>query len=102
MSAATGQNLASNGAAHQLAGAARLVAAVVLVVAAIAATLPIWADLFEYAARNEEQSHSFVAMVVAAWLVWVARAGLRGVGPQWGLAGPVIMAAGWMLSAAGF
>jgi len=79
-----------------------LALAALLAAAAIAATLPIWINIFSYAARNEEQSHSFVALPVAAWLVWVGRSRLKGVRPRWDLAGPAVMAVGWVLSAFGF
>lgn len=83
-------------------GAIRLASALLLFGAAVLATFPVWADIFAYASRNEEQSHSFVAIPVAAWLLWMRRGTLLGMRLAWGLAGPLVIGAGWALAAAGF
>lgn len=78
------------------------IAAAVLVGVSIWATRSIWAGIFKYALENEEQSHSLLAVPVAAWLVWVRRSRFAGMTATWSVAGPLAMAAGWALAVAGF
>lgn len=81
---------------------AHILVAAILVSAAIAGTWPIWAEIFRYALENEEQSHSLLAVPVAAWLFWVRRSRLTDLQPAWGVAGPVAMVFGWILASVGF
>jgi exosortase len=77
-------------------------AAAALSTLAILATWPVWVQLVRDGMRDEERTNSFLAIPVAAWLVWLRRARLREARPAWSLAGPVLVAAGWALSATGF
>jgi exosortase len=79
-----------------------LLAAFLLMAVAIAATWPVWVRIFTYAARNEEQSHSFLAIPVAAWLVWVRRHRLKALAPEGSAVGLGVIAAGWAMAAFGF
>jgi exosortase len=79
-----------------------VVLAVALVGLAAAATWSVWSGIFDYAWRNEEQSHSLIALPLAAWLVWVRRARIKGLSPEWTMAGPLLMGVGWLISITGF
>ena len=74
----------------------------VLCALAIAATWPVWTDIFGIGINSEEQSHILLAPFVAAWLVWVRRARLRVVRPQPSWIGPIVVAVGWVLAVWGF
>ena len=69
---------------------------------ALAATWRTWADIFSVALRDQEQSHVLLAPIVAGWLFWTRRARLRFAKPRWSLAGPCVIAAGWLSSDFGF
>lgn len=69
---------------------------------AIAATWPLWVAIFTRASNDEEQSHIFLAPIVAAWLFWIRRERLRFSRPSWSWAGPALVAAGWGLSLVGY
>jgi exosortase len=72
----------------------------------IVAMLPAWQDIHRIAAGNEqtlnEDSHIFLVPLVALWLVWVRRTRLRHCKPSFRLIGPLIVAAGWIISLVGF
>lgn len=76
--------------------------AVGLAALAVAATWPTWKDIFTLASRSAEQSHIFLAPIIAVWLFWVRRERLRWARPQWTMLGPAAVAAGWLLSWWGF
>jgi exosortase len=73
-----------------------------LVGLAVAATWPVWQDIYAIATRDEEQSHILLAPLVAAWLMWARRQRLRLTRPRWSLLGPAVIGAGWGLIALGF
>jgi exosortase len=76
--------------------------AVVMGILGIIALLPAWQDIYHIAARDEEESHIFLVPLVAVWLVWVRRTRLRHCKPSFRLVGPLIVAAGWIISMVGF
>lgn len=60
------------------------------------------ADIIRIGLRDEEQSHIFLAPIVALWLLWLRRSRLRYVALKPNLIGPLIVAAGWLASWWGF
>jgi exosortase len=79
-----------------------LIVASALGIGAIAATWSIWARIFAFALEREEQSHSLLAVPVAAWLVWCRRARLARLGPRFSSLGPVVVLVGWGSAVWGF
>jgi exosortase len=73
-----------------------------LVALAIIATLPVWRDIFSYAARSDEYSYIFLGIPIALWLAFVRRHRLRYCKPQRTFVGAAMVGAGWLLSAYGF
>lgn len=69
---------------------------------AIVATWPTWVEIFTRALRDEEQSHVFLAPVVAAWLFWIRRERLRYTRPSWNYFGPLVVAGGWGVALIGY
>lgn len=82
--------------------AAHVIAAIALAALAIGSTWPVWDAIFRYAARNEEQSHSFFAVPIAAWLVWVRRERLHIAELAWSPGGLSAVAIGWVMLVIGF
>jgi exosortase len=80
---------------------ARCAAAAALAAVGVLAMLPSWADIVRMALRDAEQSHVLLVPFVAGWLVWVRRERLRKsvVSGTW--AGPLLIAAGWVMNYAG-
>ncbi len=60
------------------------------------------ADIIAIGRRDEEQSHIFLAPLVAAWLLWLRRSRLRFVRVQPSWIGPLVALGGVLLSAWGF
>lgn len=58
-------------------------------------------DIWRLASRDEESSHIFLVPIVMAWLVWVRRVRVREIRPERSWLGPLLIAAGWMISFAG-
>jgi len=73
-----------------------------LLALAVAITLDAWTDIFTIAIRDEEQSHVLVVPLVAAWLFAVRAGRLRHYRPIGGLAGPAVVALGWLMSYFGY
>lgn len=73
-----------------------------LVLLAIAATFPTWAEIFHQALRNEEDSHILIVVPIALWLAWLRRGRLRGARPSWSIAGTGLVLAGIALERVGF
>jgi len=65
-------------------------------------TRDAWADILFKAMNDEEASQIWLVPPVAAWLVYVRRGRFRNCRPTGSLAGPVIVALGWILSYAGY
>ncbi len=65
---------------------------------AVAVHLDAWADIVGIALRDEEASHILLVPIVALWLVWVRRGRLRQCRFTPSVLGPLIMAAGWLIS----
>lgn len=62
---------------------------------------PLW-DMFAIGLRDKEQSHIFLAPMVAAYLLWLRRSRLRYTKVQYSLLGPAIVLIGWLISWWGF
>lgn len=60
------------------------------------------ADIINIGLRDQEQSHIFLAPLVAIWLLWLRRSRLRFVLLQPSLIGPIVAVASWLLSWWGF
>lgn len=80
----------------------RLCCAALLLAAGMWVCRDAWAEVFTYAANNEEYSHIFVVPFVAALLVYVRRLRLRHFQIVGTLAGPFIAGAGLSLMFAGY
>lgn len=65
-------------------------------------TRDAWADIFNIAANDVEQSQIMLVPLVAAWMVWVRRLRLRSCPPGRGWIGPLVLAVGWLLWATGY
>ncbi|MDY7108296.1 MAG: exosortase/archaeosortase family protein [Planctomycetota bacterium] len=59
-------------------------------------------DIINIGLRDEEQSHIFLAPLVAAWLLWLRRSRVRYVALRPNLVGPAVVAGGWLASWWGF
>jgi exosortase len=59
-------------------------------------------DIVSIGINDQEQSHIFLAPLVAIWLLWLRRSRLRYVLVQPSLVGPIVVAAGWLVSWWGF
>lgn len=79
-----------------------MVLAVVLGAIGVALTWDAWSDLFTIAREDQEQSHVFLAPIVAVWMFSVRRARLRTCPPTGNWIGPPIIALGWLLSSIGY
>ncbi len=62
---------------------------------------PLW-DMFSIGLRDEEQSHIFLAPLVALYLLWLRRSRLRYTTVRYSLLGPVVVGAGWLVCWWGF
>jgi exosortase len=62
---------------------------------------PLW-DMFNIGLRDEEQTHIFIAPLVAAWLLWLRRSRLRYIMVQPSYLGMLVAVLGWLLSWWGF
>lgn len=62
---------------------------------------PLW-DMLNIGLRDEEQTHIFIAPVVAGWLLWLRRSRLRYIMVQPSYLGMLIAVFGWLLSWWGF
>jgi len=80
----------------------RLVLTGVLVAAAVVAALPAWSDILFLASKDEEQSHIWLAIPVAAWLGWMRRKRLRRIQPSLCWLGPVAAIACIVVARLGF
>ncbi len=74
----------------------------VLVAFAVVASLPIWVDIFKLGWRVDEQSHVLMAIPIAGWLAWHRRERLRRWEQKDLWVGPLLIAAGYLLSRFGF
>lgn len=80
----------------------RLLIGLTLVTSGVLVTIDQWTDIFQIAVRDEESSHIFLVPVVAVWLIWCRRDQLRDLNPIWSIAGPFLIAAGWLTVSIGF
>lgn len=76
----------------------RFVVLGVLFALALLAGWSQWADILTIAWRDEEASHILLVPPIIAWLVWVRRVRFRRCPPRFSWAGPVLIAAGWLLA----
>ncbi len=81
---------------------AALIGASLLLLAAVAASLGAWTDIYQIATTDEEASHILLVPIVAGALVWVRREQLRALIPSTSVLGPVFIVAGWAISHVGF
>lgn len=80
-----------------------LLLALLLAALGIVVCAPAWKDIFiGFAAADEEYSHIFLVPFVAVWLAWVRRKRLAFCPHSGTLLGPILVAAGWLLSWVGF
>ena len=79
-----------------------LAGSLAMLAAGVAATYDAWADILHIAVRDEESSHIFLVPIVFAWLIWSRRARLRQCRPVGTYVGPVLAAAGWLVSSIGY
>jgi exosortase len=83
-------------------GIEHVIAAGLMATLGILALLPAWQDIYLIAKGDEEESHIFLVPLVAIYLVWVRRTRLRHCTPSFRAIGPLIVAAGWIISMIGF
>ena len=78
--------------------------ALVLVVtaASIAACADAWRDMIFIADRDEEQSHIFLAPIIAIWMAWARRIRLRKITPRGSVVGLLLVGVGAIVSHLGF
>ena len=62
---------------------------------------PLW-DMFNIGLRDEEQTHIFLAPIVAGWLLWLRRSRLHYVMVQPSYLGMLVAGFGWLMSWWGF
>ena len=72
-----------------------------LVVAAVAAVSGVWADVLALAMRDEESSQIWLALPIAAYIVWVRLPRLTHVPRRHLWVGPALAALGWAMIVAG-
>ncbi len=78
------------------------VATAALTLLAIGATWAVWAEIFQRAWSNPEDSHILLAIPIAIWLGVLRRTRLRRWKPQPSLFGPIAVIVGWVLIEAGW
>ena len=69
-----------------------------LVVLAVFLMLQPLLDIAMIGINDTEQSHIFLAPLIAVWLLWLRRPRLRHVLVQPSLIGPLIVLIGWLIS----
>src|SRR5215212_3552444 len=69
---------------------------------AVAATHPVWGDIFVIAYNDEEYSHIFLVPLVALWMVWVRRMRFRYCRVTGTGIGVLMAALGWGISTYGY
>jgi exosortase len=70
------------------------VAAIVLGILGILATIDAWSDLLRIAWNDEESSQIWLVIPVVVWLLWVRRGRLRHISPTGMWIGPILVAIG--------
>jgi exosortase len=73
-----------------------------MVALGVLATYSDWADILHIASVDQEASHIFLVLPVAAWLVYVRLGRFRHCQPRGMILGPVLVAIGWLMSMWGF
>lgn len=79
-----------------------LVLLAVLLPLGVLVTWRAWTDIFTIAWVDEDQSHILLVPIIFAWLVWVRRGRIRTTRPVGTWLGPLVIAAGWLISWYGF
>ena len=79
-------------------GMNQIVLIVVLVALAIYAALDQWLDILMIASKDEESSHIFLVIPIAAWLVWVRRIRFRRCPPRASWLGVIMILGGFLLA----
>lgn len=80
----------------------RIVIAVALIALSGWACLRAWADIFWIAYHDEEASQVWLALPVAAWLIWGRWTAVQRTRPTYSFYGPGVIAAGLLLHEFGF
>lgn len=70
--------------------------------AAIAACADAWRDIFEIADRDEEQSHTYLAPIIAVWMVWARRIRFRNLVPRGSVTGLMVIVLGALMCHFGY
>lgn len=79
-------------------GVKHVVMILLLAAAAIYAGFEQWQDIALIATKDEESSHIFLVIPIAAWLVWVRRVRFRRCPPRASWAGVLVIIAGFVLA----
>lgn len=74
----------------------------VVIAASVAACADAWQDIYFIADRDEEQSHIFLAPIIAIWMAWARRIRLRNITPRGSLGGLLFIVLGAVISNLGF
>jgi exosortase len=74
-----------------------LVAVTALVAGGVAATWDAWKDIFQIVNKDEESSHIWLVLPIAAWLAWIRRGRLRRCSPVGLLLGPIFIFLGGLI-----
>ncbi len=74
----------------------------VLTTLAVAASWPIWVDIFTLGWEVDEQSHVLLALPIAAWLAWHRRERLRRWEQRHLWVGPLVVLGGYAMARYGF
>jgi exosortase len=78
-----------------------VLAAAALAAGAVFCMRETWADILNIATTDDEASQIYLVPIVAAWLLWVRRARLRGLTPSQTWIGPAFIVVGWTLNQLG-
>ena len=78
------------------------IVAPLMAVLAVVATLGVWAEIWQLAFHNPENSHILLALPVAIWLAFLRRSRLRRWRPTPSMIGVVMIGIGWALISSGF
>lgn len=73
-----------------------------LLIAGVAVNRQALWDIIALGMRDAEQSHIFLAPIVAAWLLWLRRSRLRSIMLRPSYLGPIVVVIAWLISWWGF
>jgi len=61
-----------------------------------------FADIYEKAIKNEENSHILLVPLLVIWMIWVRTGRIRYCRPSWTILGPIIVLIGWLAWSYGY